>query len=126
MLLTNIRPYDAIAIDEAQFFHNLQTAVMVMVETHKKHVIVAGLSGDYKRNAFGEILKLVPLADDVHFKRGLCAHCRHPGRPASFTKRLSGEKDLVSVGGRYMAVCRLCFLESSVESVDRKSPDVTL
>jgi thymidine kinase len=112
LLLTNVRPYDAIAIDEAQFFHNLKTAVMIMVETNNKHVIVAGLSGDYERKAFGEILELVPLADDVHFKRALCAKCCHPGRPASFTKRLSEEKDLVSVGGTYLAVCRLCFSKS--------------
>ena len=112
LLLTNIRPYDAVAIDEAQFFPNLKTAVMIMVEKHKKHVIVAGLSGDYERNAFGEILDLVPLADNVHFKRALCAQCQHPSRPASFTKRLSNEKDLVSVGGTYMAVCRLCYLET--------------
>ena len=112
LLLINVRPYDAIAIDEAQFFHNLKSAVMLMVETHNKHVIVAGLSGDYERKAFGEILDLVPLADNVHFKRALCARCRHPGRPASFTKRLSGETDLVSVAGTYSAVCRLCFLDT--------------
>jgi len=112
LLLTNVRPYDAIAIDEAQFFQNLKSAVMLMVETHNKHVIVAGLSGDYERKAFGEILDLVPLADNVHFKRALCAKCCHPGRPASFTKRLSGETDLVSVVGTYSAVCRLCFLDT--------------
>lgn len=113
LLLTNIRPYDAIAIDEAQFFNNLKTAVITMVETHNKHVIVAGLSGDYQRNAFGEILELVPLADSVEFKRALCAKCCHPGRPASFTKRISDEKDLVSVGGTYMAVCRICYLDDN-------------
>ena len=112
LLLINVRPYDAIAIDEAQFFPNLKSAVMLMVETHNKHVIVAGLSGDYERKAFGEILDLVPLADNVHFKRALCAKCCHPGRPASFTKRLSGETDLVSVVGTYSAVCRLCFLDT--------------
>ena len=39
LLLINVRPYDAIAIDEAQFFPNLKSAVMLMVETHNKHVM---------------------------------------------------------------------------------------
>jgi len=111
LLLVNIKPYDTIAIDEAQFFNNLRTAVMLMVETHKKHVIVAGLSGDYLRQPFGEILQLVPLADDVEYKRALCKRCAHPGRPASFTKRVSEETETVSVGSTYTAVCRMCYLE---------------
>lgn len=110
LLLVNIKPYDTIAIDEAQFFQNLRVAVMLMVETHNKHVIVAGLSGDYLRQSFGEILQLVPLADDVEYKRALCKRCAHPGRPASFTKRVSEETETVSVGSTYMAVCRVCYL----------------
>jgi thymidine kinase len=111
LLLVNINPFDTIAIDEAQFFNNLKTAVMLMVETHKKHVIVAGLSGDYLRQPFGEILELVPFADDIEYKRALCKRCSHPGRPASFTKRVSNETETVSVASTYMAVCRLCYLE---------------
>jgi len=112
LLLVNMKPYDTIAIDEAQFFTNLRTVVMLMVETHKKHVIVAGLSGDYLRQPFGEILELVPLADDVEYKRALCKRCAHPGRPASFTKRITNETETVSVASTYMAVCRLCYLET--------------
>jgi len=112
LLLVNMKPYDTIAIDEAQFFQNLRVAVMLMVETHKKHVIVAGLSGDYLRQPFGEILELVPLADDVEYKRALCKRCAHPGRPASFTKRVSEETETVSVASTYMAVCRICYLEN--------------
>lgn len=110
LLLLDVRAYDAIAIDEAQFFSNLRAAVMLMVEKHGKHVIVAGLSGDYQRNPFGEILDLVPLADDVQFKRALCARCQHPDKAASFTKRVSNETELVSVASQYIAVCRHCYL----------------
>lgn len=110
LLLVNAKPYDTIAIDEAQFFTNLRAAVMLMVETHHKHVIVAGLSGDYLRQPFGEILQLIPLADDVEYKRALCKRCAHPGRPASFTKRVTGETETVSVASTYTAVCRLCYL----------------
>ena len=79
-------------------------------QADKKHVIVAGLSGDYLRQPFGEILELVPLADDVAYKRALCKRCAHPGRPASFTKRLTNETATVSVASTYMAVCRMCYL----------------
>lgn len=114
LLLVDVRPYDAIAIDEGQFFTNLKTAVMLMVEKHGKHVIVAGLSGDYLRNPFGEILDLIPVADNVDFKRALCARCQHPERAASFTKRLSEETSQVYVSSSdYAALCRRCFLLSN-------------
>lgn len=113
LLMIDVRPYDAIAIDEGQFFTNLKTAVMLMVEKHNKHVIVAGLSGDYARNPFGDMLELIPLADDVQFKRALCARCRHPERAASFTTRLSDETSTISVNSEYIAVCRSCYMESN-------------
>ena len=108
IVLLNTKPYDAIAIDEAQFFSNLQPAVAIMVENNK-HVIVAGLTGDYQRQKFGGILDLIPMADDVTFTRALCQSCSHPGRPASFTKRISAEKETVSVVSEYIAVCRQCY-----------------
>ena len=108
ILLEGIGPYDAIAIDEAQFFSNLRVAVQLMVE-HNKHVIVAGLNGDYRRQKFGEILDLIPYADDVTFKRALCQICAHPCKDASFTKRLTKEEEIVSVDSKYIAVCRQCY-----------------
>jgi len=111
ILLINTNNFDAIVIDEAQFFTNLKPAVMLMVEKHLKHVIVAGLSGDYCRQPFGEILELVPLADDITFKRALCSMCAHPDKPASFTKRISKEREKISVLSKYVAVCRFCYLK---------------
>lgn len=113
LLLVNTVPYDTIAIDEAQFFTNLKTAVMLIVEKHNKHVIVAGLSGDYRRHPFGEMLDLIPVADTVDFQRALCKRCAHPGRPASFTKRVSSETQTISVKSTYQAVCRICYTEEN-------------
>ena len=66
LLLVNIKPYDTIAIDEAQFFHNLRTAVMLMVETHKKHVIVAllqdGMMLEFASDALKNDRDVVQLA----------------------------------------------------------------
>lgn len=110
ILLVNTRPYDMIAIDEGQFFKNLAVACRLMVKAGK-HVIVAGLNGDYQRHTFGEILELIPFADDVTFKRALCGKCRHPGRLAAFTQRLGKKTEKISVKCTYVAVCRLCYEE---------------
>ena len=114
IILLNTKPYDAIAIDEAQFFTNLLPAVSIMLQ-HNKHVIVAGLTGDYRRQKIGQILDLIPIADDVTFTRALCQKCAHPHRPASFTKRISNEKQTISVKSKYMAVCRQCFDKEDIK-----------
>jgi thymidine kinase len=108
LLLANTSQYDVVAIDEGQFFNNLRVAVTLAVE-HGKHVIIAGLNGDYKRQKFGEILDLIPYADDVTFKRALCSMCKHPSRRASFTKRLDSNTEVVSVDSKHIAVCRQCY-----------------
>jgi len=108
LLLTRTCDYDVIAIDEGQFFMNLKTAVTLMLQK-QKFVIVAGLNGDYQRKKFGEILDLIPMADNVTFKRALCKVCRHPGRPASFTKRLDQTAETISVTSKYISVCRHCY-----------------
>lgn len=110
LLLTDIRAYDAVAIDEAQFFPNVDAAVRVMVETHGKFVLVAGLNGDYRRQPFGHLAELLPVADDVTWTRAFCQRCSD-GTLASFTLRLTPEETTVSVGGadKYSAVCRRCY-----------------
>ncbi len=53
-----------IAIDEAQFFPDLEYFVKAY-EKYNIVILIAGLDGDYKRNFFGHILKLVPIADAI-------------------------------------------------------------
>ena len=103
LLLAPTMHYDAIAIDGAEFFSNLRIAVQLMVEKGK-HVVVAGLNGDCKRQKIGEILDLVPYTDKVTFTRALCQTCGHPDRDASFTKRFDNVQ-----GAEHTAVCRQCY-----------------
>ena len=56
---------DAIFINEAQFFPDLFAVVNILVETLHKRVFVCGLDGDYQRNPFGELLRLIPLCDTI-------------------------------------------------------------
>ena len=50
-----------ILINEGQFFPDLVQFVSLMVDVHKKKVIVCGLDSDFQRNKFGVILDLIPL-----------------------------------------------------------------
>jgi thymidine kinase len=100
--LSNI---DAIAIDESQFFPDLKEFCVRAVEEKGMTVFAAGLNGDFKRELFGDIVKLIPFADSVHFLRARCSFCEHP---ASFTLRLVSSESQQLVGGNeaYQPVCR--------------------
>ena len=109
----NTQTYDVICIDEAQFFNDLYIGVCCLVDAYRLQVIVAGLNGDYKRNPFGEIPKLIPVADDILMCKAYCGVCKEVDRLATFTKRISDSKEQVVVGAsdKYVAVCRDCFLK---------------
>jgi thymidine kinase len=96
---------DVVAIDESQFFDDLQPFVLDAVEQHGKIVIAAGLNGDYTRSFFGDLVKLVPYADSVSFLTARCSFCE---RPAPFTLRIVASDQQVLVGGgdAYRPVCR--------------------
>ena len=64
-----------VAIDEAQFFPDLLDFCRVAVDIEGKHVIVAGLSGDFKRQRFWQLLELMPLADSITQLTSKCAFC---------------------------------------------------
>lgn len=97
---------DVVAVDEAQFFTDLVPAVEALL-TRGKTVWVAGLSGDYLQRPMGDVLRLVPLADNVVYLRALCLLCRD-GTRASFTRRTDGCSDVIDIGAadKYVAVCR--------------------
>lgn len=69
------------------------------------------MDGTYQRTGFGEILKLVPLAESVVKLQAVCMKCFSN---ASFTKRTSNEKTVEVIGGsdKYMSVCRGCYYSS--------------
>jgi thymidine kinase len=96
-----------IGIDESQFFSNLISFVECSLK-HNKHLIVTGLDGDFKQNLFGEILFLIPLAEQVDKLNAYCMEC-NDGTLAPFTKRIVGISDSQEVIGSndiYKAVCR--------------------
>lgn len=105
-----------IAIDEAQFFEDLEEFCHLVVEKMKKIVYIAGLDGDYKQKKFGKILDLVPFADNVIKLHAICSICADGVTRAPFTKKheiiipnnRNQEKERVDIGGKekYFPVCR--------------------
>lgn len=110
--------YQVVAIDEGQFFPDLFAKVTEWADLLDVHLVVAGLDGTSERNPFGDLLRLIPHAEEVERLYALCAFCRD-GTVACFSKyiplstgpstALSATKDQeIQVGGAdlYRPVCR--------------------
>ena len=103
-----IPQYDSFFIDEGQFFEDLYSFVLLLVDVHKKHVVVSGLHGDCFRNPFGDIIKLIPMCDTVDKLHAYCNKC-NDGTIAPFTKKINQqENNVIDIGGnnKYISVCR--------------------
>jgi thymidine kinase len=102
---------DAVFVNEGQFFADLVDACKKWADEKHIHVFVCGLDGDFKREVFGSLLNLIPIADEVHKLHAYCFKCKD-GTLAPFSARLSEEKDQISIGAsNYIAVCRKHYLE---------------
>ena len=100
--------YSVYLINEGQFFPDLVQFVSLMVDIHKKKVIVCGLDSDFQRNKFGVILDLIPLCDKVTKLKGKCNDCNNE---SVFSYRLSEEEEQVVIGSNnYVPLCRNCYL----------------
>ena len=107
--------YDVFLINEGQFFEDVYDIVAELVDIHKKKVYICGLDGDFKRDKFGSLLDLIPLADKVIKKTALCKLCKTPEivKKGIFTMRISGEEEQIVVGtNNYIPVCRQCYLSN--------------
>ena len=98
---------DVVAIDEAQFFDDLIPFVRWCLYSLKKHVIIAGLNGDFKQRRFGDIIDLIPEADRIDKLSSLCIRCGD-GTLAHFSIRTQGGNSQTEVGDKdsYESVCR--------------------
>ena len=86
-----------------------------MVETYNKIVHVCGLDGDFKRNVFGDMGKLIPICDNIKKKYAICKKCEN-GTKALFSYRLSNEKEINVIGSDcYIPVCRNCYIKLNTQ-----------
>jgi len=114
------KEYDVIGIDEGQFFPDIVTFCEEMSNAGKT-VVVAALDATFQRKWFENIVDLVPLAEHVVKLTAVCMCCFGE---ASYTKRISQEKEVEVIGGAemYMAVCRKCFHTPNLVPASPRDP----
>ena len=101
---------DVIIIEELQFFSDAFHYIVDWCDNKDKIIIAAGLDGDFKREPFGDVLRLIPHSDKITKLSALCKRCGD-GTLAHFSKRIThdNEKTLVGSNDFYEAVCRKHF-----------------
>jgi thymidine kinase len=106
--------YEAIGIDEAQFFdEGIVDAITALVDGGAR-VVAAGLAQDFRGLPFGAMPTLLCLADYVDKLESVCHRC---GGPATLTQRLvdgrpapfSGATVQIGALDSYEARCRACY-----------------
>ena len=104
--------YQVVVIDEGQFYGDLYECVTRWADTTGVHLVVAGLSGDSDRTPFGDLLRLIPMAEEVELLTAFCSVCRD-GTTACFSKCIKAKAQQVEIGGAdaYVPVCRRHYLE---------------
>ena len=106
-----------VIIEEGQFYDDLVPFVIKCVETHGKHVIVAGLDGDAQRKPFGHLLDLIPYCDSIVKLKAYCKLCANDGivKEALFTSKKIHNNDVIDVGSsdKYEALCRIHYIQKN-------------
>ena len=117
--------YEAVGVDEAQFFDaGIVDAISDLVDRGAR-VVAAGLAQDFRGLPFGSMPTLLALADYVDKLEAVCHRC---GGPATLTQRLvdgrpapfSGETVQIGALDSYEARCRACY-EPGAEDAALKS-----
>lgn len=101
---------EIVIIDEGQFYTDLYEFVNYEVNNKNKMIIVGGLSGDYKMNPIGDIIKLIPVADEIIKLKAFCIYCKD-STEASFTRKEQKDDNQICIGSGdiYSPVCRKHF-----------------
>lgn len=104
----NVEGYEAVVIDECQFFPDLITFCLILMRSGKE-VIVGGLDLDYRGEPFGQTLSLLRYATKARKLYGCCEICEREGlragRNSTHTRRKC-DGDLVLIDdAKYEACC---------------------
>ena len=106
--------YDAVGIDEVQFFDDAIVESVDALVSNGARVVAAGLAQDFRGLPFGAMPTLLCVAEFVDKLEAVCHRC---GGPATMTQRLvnghpapfGGETIQVGALDSYEARCRACF-----------------
>jgi thymidine kinase len=106
--------YDAVGIDEVQFFdEGIVDSITALVERGAR-VVAAGLAQDFRGEPFGSMPTLLCVAEFVDKLEAVCHRC---GGPATLTQRLvdgqpapyGGATVQIGALDSYEARCRACY-----------------
>ena len=105
-----------VGIDEGQFIVGLDTFITKVLALQSNvliQVYIAALDSDYKRAMWPEIVKIIPLCNDVKKNSAICmGTCQ--GNRAQLTKRIVQSDELELIGSdEYIASCFICHLEGN-------------
>ena len=106
--------YDAVGIDEVQFFDDGIVDAISRLVGRGTRVVAAGLAQDFRGEPFGSMPTLLCVAEFVDKLEAVCQRC---GGPATLTQRLLGGHPApfggatVQIGAldSYEARCRACY-----------------
>jgi thymidine kinase len=107
------RGYDAVGIDEVQFFDGGIVRAIDALVAGGARVVAAGLAQDFRGEPFGAMPTLLCVAEFVDKLEAVCQRC---GGPATLTQRLldgepapfDGETVQIGALDSYEARCRAC------------------
>lgn len=116
--------FDVIGIDEGQFFTDIIDFSDTMANKGKV-IIIAALDSTFERTPFNNICSLIPKAEVVLKLNSICTNC---GKNASFSRRLTNEKEIKVIGGKdkYTVNCRICYFGESKVFDDIKTDKVNI
>jgi thymidine kinase len=106
--------YDAVGIDEVQFFDDGIVDTIGSLADRGARVVAAGLAQDFRGLPFGSMPTLLCVAEFVDKLEAVCHRC---GGPATLTQRLvdgepapfSGKTVVIGALDSYEARCRACY-----------------
>jgi thymidine kinase len=108
-ILALAKDVDVVGIDEAQFFDSAITTVCEQLALQGIRVIVAGLDMDYQGNPFGQMPRLLAIADYITKLHAICMKCGNIAN-ISYRKTASQEQILLGQKDIYEPRCRVCAL----------------
>jgi thymidine kinase len=106
--------YDAVGIDEVQFFDDAIVDAVDGLVRRGARVVAAGLAQDFRGLPFGAMPTLLCTAEFVDKLEAVCQRC---GGPATMTQRLVGGRPapfdgktvVIGALASYEARCRACY-----------------
>lgn len=105
--LSFLMDFDVIGIDEGQFYADL-VEVSELLANNGKIVVIAALNGNFKREPFDTISKIIPKCEYINNITAVCFNCNEE---ASYSLRLINNESEILIGGEdyYKPVCRACY-----------------